>query len=71
MKKDKCYACLTLEVTGIENGQTKKGVFGGCRNAIEGCNDLCPEVRQQSQQIVSCKVCSNEKYSILIQANSS
>ena len=67
MKKDKCYACLTLELTGIVEGQTKTGVFGDCRNAIEGCNDLCPDVRQQFQQTVSCKVCSNEKYSILIQ----
>ena len=69
MKKDKCYACLTLEATAIENGKTKYGVIGGCRNATEGCNDLCPELRQRfPTEMSSCKVCSNDKISILFQA---
>ena len=67
MKKDKRYACLTAKVVEIVEGQTKSGVIGHCRNATEGCNDLCPDSRQQFQ-IVSCKVCSNDKISILIQA---
>ena len=67
MKKDRCYACLTLETTAIVEGQVKSAVFGDCRNAREGCKDLCPDLRQRYQP-VHCKVCSNDKITILIQA---
>lgn len=62
MKKDNCYACVTVDVTTIDNGITKSGVFGECRNATARCKDICPEVRQRfPTKIYSCKVCSNDK----------
>ena len=67
MKKDKCYACLTLEAIVIVIGQAKSGVFGFCRNATDGCNDICPDLRQL-YQTVSCKVCSDDKISVFIHA---
>ena len=45
------------------------GVFGGCRNFTEGCKDLCPDLKQlYPTEVNTCKVCSNGKISILVQA---
>lgn len=61
MKKDNCYACVTVDVNIIDNGITKSAVHGECRNATAGCTDICPDVRQRFPgKIYSCKVCSND-----------
>ena len=61
MKKDNCYACVTVDVNIIDNGITKSAVYGECRNATAGCTDICPDVRQRFPgKIYSCKVCSND-----------
>ena len=69
MKKDKCHSCLTVEATIIERGKTESAVLGACRDATQGCNDICPSLKKAlTANVFSCKVCSNDETSILIQA---